>query len=165
MAQAKPTEVVKVLNGKQAFLDELKEVDARSQKDCLTLRFFNGTDKEVHSKEIHHWRGPPFTYPSLIRPDSGVLIGICRDFPEGVKFGISYVDGPDNSARKSYIIAADTLTTQVYVKSGPACATDWNAVEVELGQSGAESKYDDPILGGKIYAHIDGNNLRATFEN
>ncbi|KAL9236678.1 hypothetical protein vseg_011316 [Gypsophila vaccaria] len=165
MAQAKPTEVLKVFNDQQAFSDALKSVEAESsqQTDSLVTSVYNATKKQVSPNEIHFWRGKPFSFPD-VRSGAAVILALLSGYPEGAKFGIEFVDGPDNSARK-FVIAVDTEAAKVYAKSGPVGPVDWNVVEVELGLGSSEAEYVDHILGGKVVANVKGNLTQATFSN
>ncbi|KAL9240708.1 hypothetical protein vseg_014895 [Gypsophila vaccaria] len=165
MAQAKPTESVKVLNGQQAFSDALKAVEAESspQLSSLAVGVFNATKKLVSPNEIHFWRGKPFSFPD-VRSGTATIVALAGGYPEGAKFGFEFVDGPDTTARK-FVIAVDTKANKVYANSGPVGPIDWNVVEVDLDEGGAKAEYEDPILGGKVVASVGGNVARATFSN
>ncbi|KAL9240705.1 hypothetical protein vseg_014893 [Gypsophila vaccaria] len=165
MAQAKPTEAVKVLNGQQAFSDALKAVDAESslQLSSLAVSVFNATKKLVSTNEIHFWRGKPFSFPD-VQSGTGATVVQTGGYPEGAKFGIEFVDGPDTTARK-FVIAVDTKAGKIYANSGPIGPIDWNVVEVELDEGRAEAEYDDLILGGKVVATVKGSSAHARFSN
>lgn len=55
------------------------------------------------------------------------------------------------------------MYVQAYAEAGPTGPIDWNVVEVKLGLSGSKSEVEDPILGGKCTAEIDGLKAWATF--
>ncbi|KAK9725250.1 hypothetical protein RND81_05G131400 [Saponaria officinalis] len=167
MAQTSKSAEVKVIKGKKAFEEEVKEatkkVDASLQLSLVGAAVYNGTGKALHNLETHFWYGTPFSFPD-IPDDGGAIVLSLGDYPNGAVYAPVYVDGPGNTARM-FFFAVDTSAEKIYAQSGPVGPIDWNVVKVKLGESGSESIYVDPVLGGKVVAKVKGNFAVATFCN
>ncbi|XP_021725875.1 jasmonate-induced protein homolog [Chenopodium quinoa] len=117
-------------------------------KDPVTLR--------LHDQ--HNWSGNPvLSYPQFIpRQKHPIEFKHQGPLPQGSKGGVVYADGDDSTARK-WLIAFDYSNNKVYAEAEPIGDVDWNVIEVKLDASGESSLYEDPVLGGKAHAAINGD--------
>ncbi|XP_021730323.1 uncharacterized protein LOC110697266 [Chenopodium quinoa] len=145
------------------------EGKVEAEEQSLTQGFLvNRTKNNVTLQKVgeYNWSGKPVTsYPEFIPvQDEEVRFEHQGPLPEGSVGGIVYADGTESTSRK-WLVAFDTPKKKAYVEAGPAGPVDWNVIKVKLDASGYRSEYEDPVLGGKIYALNYGFALVAYFSN
>ncbi|XP_021725930.1 uncharacterized protein LOC110703576 [Chenopodium quinoa] len=145
------------------------EGKVEAEVQSLTRGFLvNRTKDNITLQKVdeHNWSGKPVTsYPEFIPvQDEEVRFDHRGPLPEGSVGGIVYADGTDSTARK-WLVAFDTPKQKAYVEAGPMGEVDWNVIKVKLDASEYRSEYEDPILGGKIYALNYGFALVAYLSN
>ncbi|KAL9240710.1 hypothetical protein vseg_014897 [Gypsophila vaccaria] len=155
MTRTIAAEAVKITDDEQAFVEKLKErLKTEDETGFITRTgILNYSKRLVRYNEIHFWHGySPYSYVD-IPVGSGIRVAQYGVRPEGVKFGLVFVDdGLDTATARRFVVAVDTPARKIYAESGPNGPVDWNTVEAKLDMAGESTEFEDPVLGGKVIA-------------
>ncbi|WP_191113236.1 hypothetical protein [Acinetobacter pittii] len=128
----------------------------------LRTRILNLSKDYIYRIDRHFWIGRAVTDRTTLAAGNYAILTEQGPRHETVKYGEAWATGNESTDRK-WVFAFDSDRQKAYAEAGPSGRVDWDVVEEALVKSGSKSESDDPLLGGKTVAEVDGTNAYATF--